>query len=265
MNPETKATLRAALGEARGDDAGAHADLLARLQTHPELDRLDSEGDYQEAARFRLRVAQVVEALARNPAPSARQAFLTLTASPLFLEHDERTIALIRASEHLRPAPPELVAFWDRHCQPDDGFTPTTIVALVANGSPGAIALLEKKLQDPTHEDDEKISWMRTDMLSHRNDLLLLQACERLLSGGLAEHLRPPLVDALFDYRPGEWFKPAKGYSPPPLDSASRRELEQLIRTAVAALTMVRLSDEQRRTVQDRMQAAEALKERLPP
>jgi hypothetical protein len=28
---------------------------------------------------------------------------------------------------------------------------------------------------------------------------------------------------------------------------------------------MVRLSDEQRRTVQDRMQAAEALKERLPP
>jgi hypothetical protein len=108
-------------------------------------------------------------------------------------------------------------------------------------------------------------SWMRTDMLSRRNDVLLLQACERLLSGELAEHLRSPLVDAIFDYRPGEWFKPAKGYSPPPLDSASRQELEQVIRTAVAALTMVRLSDEQRRTVQDRMQAAEALKERLPP
>jgi hypothetical protein len=265
MSPETKAVLREALSAARSDDATAHAELLARLETQDELDRLDSEADYVEAAKFRLRVAQVVEALARNPAPSARAAFVALTANPLFLAHDERTIALIRASAHVRPAPPELVAFWDRHCQPDDGFTPTTITALVANGSPGAVALLESKLRDPAHEDQEKVSWMRTDILSHRNDVPLLQACERLLSGGLTEHLRPELVDALFDYRPGEWFKPASSYSAPPLETASRAALEQVIRTGVAALTMVRLTDEQRRVVQDRIEAAEQIKERLPP
>jgi hypothetical protein len=265
MSPETKAALREALSAARGDDAAAHADLLARLQTQDELDRLDSEADYVEAAKFRLRVAQVVEALARNPEASARKAFIALTASPLFLAHDERTIALIRASQHVRPAPPELVAFWDRHCQPDDGFTPTTITALVANGTPGAVALLETKLKDPAHEDQDKISWMRTDILSHRNDVLLLEACERLLSGALPEHLRAPLVEALFDYRPDEWFKPAGVYAAPPLENASRAALEQVLRTGVVALTMVRLTDEQRRTVQDRVQAAETLKERLPP
>jgi hypothetical protein len=56
-----------------------------------------------------------------------------------------------------------------------------------------------------------------------------------------------------------------QGILAPPLDSASRQKLDQLIRTAAAALTMVPLSDEQRRTVHDRMQAGEALKERLPP
>jgi hypothetical protein len=259
ISPETKAALREALGAARGKDAGAIGALLARLQTEEELARLDSEADYVVAAKFRLRVAQVVEALARNPAPSAREAFVALTESPLFISNDERIIALIRASEHVRPPPPELVSFWDRHCQPDDGFTPTTIAALVSNASSPAIALLETKLCDDEHDEDERISWMRTDILTHRNDLPLLQSCERLITEGLPEHLRPLLVDALFDYRPGEWFKPAQSYSPPPLESASSEALDQIIKTAVVALTMVRLTDEQRQVVRERMRAAETL------
>lgn len=264
MSSATREALRAALGAARGDNPGQHAELVRNLQTDEVLSRLDSDEDYVVAAKFRLRVAQVVDALAQNAAPSAQQAFVALTVSPLFLAHDERIIALIRAGKHIRPAPPPLVAFWDRYCQPDDPFASTTVTALLENGSPPAVTLFENKLQEPALDEEEKIAWMRTDVLSHRNDPHLLEACQRLLSDELPEHLRPLLVEVLFDYRPTEWFIPAKAYSAPPLEAASREALNELIKTGVVALTLVRLTDEQRRTVQLRMQASKTLRDQYP-
>lgn len=262
MKAETKEALRAALAAARSDDPGRHAALLAELQSQSVLDRLDSAAEYRMASKFRLHVAQVAEALAQNAAPGAQRTFLALTDSPLFLAHDERAIALIRASRQVRPAPPELVAFWDRHSQPDDGFVPTVITALVANGSEPALALLERKMADPSHEDDEKVSWMRTDMLTHRNDPALLRACERMLAGKLSEPLRPFLVDALFDYRPDEWFKPVDNYSAPLLESASREALELLTKIAAQVLQTVSLTETQRAAVERRRAEAETLMRR---
>lgn len=264
MKAETKEALRAALAAARSDDPGQHAILLAKLQSESALDQLDSEAEYRMASRFRLHVAQVAEALATNAAPSAQRTFIALTDSPIFLAHDERVIALIRASEHVRPAPPELVAFWDRYSQPDDGFAPTVITALVANSSEPALALLERKMEDPSHEDDEKVSWMRTDMLTHRNDAALLRACERMLAGKLSELLRPFLVDALFDYRPGEWFRPVDSFSPPVLKSASREALQVLSKLAAQVLQTVSLTETQRAAVERRRAEAEILMRRSP-
>jgi hypothetical protein len=260
---EAKELLRPLLALARGDDPARHAELLEQLQTLAVLDALDSEADYVNASKFRLRVAQVLEALAQNPAPSARAAFLALTTSEVFLAHDERTMSLVRASVSIRPAPPPLVAFWDRQCQPEDGFTPTTITVLIDNGSEAALALFEAKMLDPAHEDDDKIAWMRTRVLAHRNDLALLESCERLLVA-LPEHLQPLLVEALFDYRPEEWFRPAVGASAPPLEAASREQLDQVLKVGVVALTMVPLSLEQRAVVKVRMDAAEGLRNRWP-
>jgi len=264
MNPETKELLRTLLGMARSDEPAQHAQVLGELRNGAVLARLDTDADYEMASKFRLRVAQVVEALARNPAASAQNAFVVLTSDPVFLAHDERIIALIRASAHVRPAPAPLVAFWDQHCRPDDGFTPTTVTALVDNGSPPALELLERKMADPGHEDDEKISWMRTDMLTHRNAVPQLEMCERMLNGALPPDLCPALVEAIFDYRPQEWFRPAKSYSAPRLESASREALDVLMRVAIVALTMIRLTDEQRAVVNARRQEAEKLREQWP-
>ena len=43
---------------------------------------------------------------------------------------------------------PEVVAFWDAHSQPDDGFGNVTIAALIENGSPPALQLFVSKLLD---------------------------------------------------------------------------------------------------------------------
>jgi hypothetical protein len=233
--------------------------LRALLSTEAFLRRLDSDADYTNAAKFRLRVSRVVEALARNPAPGARKAFLELLHDKTFLAEDERTLALVQAGAHARPAPPELVKFWDAHSRPDDGFTPTTIAALVDNGSPPAVALLEKKLADPTHSEDEKRAWMRTLVLTHRNDLTLLEGCERMLEGSLPAPLRPALVEALFDYRPGEWYRPATVVSPPDLAAASQPALAKLRKLGKIALARVPLGEVEKRAVEGRLAASDRL------
>lgn len=255
---DPKEVLAAALAAARSPEPADHERLQRHLQTQELLHRLDSEADYKEAARFKLRVSRVVDALARNPLPSAHAAFLALTVDKVFLAHDERIVALLQASVHIRPAPPALVKLWDAHCQPDDGFTPTTIKALLDNGSPPALALLEKKLADPGHEEGEKISWMRTRILVHRNDLPLLEASERMLAGSLPRALRPALVEALFDYR-GEWYRPATVVSPPPLLSASPEALAELQKVGELALKSVTLTAPQKKAVEARLEEIKKL------
>ncbi|HET9959409.1 MAG TPA: hypothetical protein VFQ61_33190 [Polyangiaceae bacterium] len=259
-NAETdpKQMLRSALTLARGQEPAAHDELLLSLQSLEFLERLDSPAEYQMASKYRLRVTQILEALARNPAPTARHVLVELTASDVFLAHDERIIVLIRASVFLRPPAPPVVDFWDRHSQPDDGFTPTTIPVLVENGSPPALNLLESKLADPAHEDQDKISWFRTTILCHRNDLELLLMCERALGHGLPASLRPALVEVLFDYRPEEWFRPVSSYSPPPLANASTAALLRLQQLGFYALQSVNLDSNQRQAVGVRLREAQA-------
>jgi hypothetical protein len=257
--PGASDALAAAMADAASGDPARHQRLRDQLETPAFLQALDSPADYRLAAKLRLHVDKVVVALAKNDAPSARAAFVALTSNATYLAHDERVIGLILASVNVRPAPPELVRFWDRRSRPDDGFTPTTIAALTSNGSPEAIALLERKLVDPAQPAGDKVSWMRSDLLEHRNDLPLLQGCERLLSGKLQRKLRPSLVEVLFDYRPQDWFRPASTHSAPSLSQASADARAQLRKVAALALKSVALSATQRAAVVRRVQELDAL------
>jgi len=258
---DPKELMNAAIAAARSTEPSVHDLLQKHLGNKEFLGRLDSEADYKQAAKFKLRVSRVVEALGRNPAPSAQKAFVAVAGDKVFLAEDERIIALIQASAHVRPAPAELVKFWDAHCQPEDGFTPTTVSALVDNGSPPALALLEKKFADPKHEDGDKHAWMRTRVLTHRTDLPLLQACERMLKGSLPLPLRPALVEVLFDYRPGEWYRPATVVSPPDLRKASPEALAEMRKVGELALKVVKLNETQKRAVEKTL---EEIKKLLP-
>lgn len=251
--------MGAAIAAARSPDAADHELLRKHLEGQAFLARLDSEADYKQAAKYKLRVSRVVDALGRNPAPSAQKALVALTGDKVFLADEERIIALLQASANVRPPPPELVKFWDAHSHPDDGFTPTTITALLDNGTPPATVLLEKKLADPGHDEDERLAWMRSMLLVHRNDLPLLEACERMLKGTLPKALRPALVEVLFDYRPGEWYRPATVVSPPSLLAATPEARAQLRKLGELALKSVTLSETQKKAVEARLEEIKKL------
>ncbi|MHC4416896.1 MAG: hypothetical protein ACYS0G_16640 [Planctomycetota bacterium] len=242
--------LKAALPLARSAEAADHERLLAHLTSAGFLKRLDTEEEYDAAASQRLKISRLVEALGHNDAPSARATLVALSENPTFLDDEERIDILIQNTVEVRPAPPTLVKFWADHCRPDDGYTPLTVATLVENGTEDALRLLERTLADPAHQHEEKIAWMRTDILEHRNDVALLESCERMLRTSLPANLRPQLVEVLFDYKPAVWYRPAVVSTPPSRREASPEARERLRTIGRLALDNVELTDEQRKAVE---------------
>lgn len=234
---------------ARSSQVNDHEVLLGFLRSEDFLKRLDSEEDYQGPS-LRLRVGRVLMALRENNAEIAHTTLVRLTQEREFTKNWSRADLLILAVAVVRSAPPEVIKFWDQHCQPEDGFMSLTIGAIVENGSRPAMALLEKKMADDRFDEEERIGWMRVVILLHRHDLPLLESCERMLASGLPEKLRPPLVEALFDYRPDEWYGADPDIEPPPLEKATPEARRQLRRIGELASRTMLLSVRQKKAIE---------------
>ncbi|MDI7259580.1 MAG: hypothetical protein QME90_06640 [Thermodesulfobacteriota bacterium] len=224
-----------------------HAALKPFLADSVFLSRLNTLKDYDHLRPKHLRLWWILDVLSRNIAPSAHRVLIELTASPAYNNDRMPSTAalLIQACARIRPAPPEVVAYWDRHCRPDDGYAPLTIEALLENRSPPALALLEKKMAESGHEDDTKIAWMHKSILPRRNDLAVLQCCHRMLTGTLSPSLRPALVETLFDYRPGEWYTARSPVARPPRHLMTDPAKDELRKIGEFALDSITLTQEQ--------------------
>ncbi|HWV99079.1 MAG TPA: hypothetical protein VNZ64_05235 [Candidatus Acidoferrum sp.] len=219
-NTLTVVSTSAALVWAGSTLPADHVRLREELLSEEFLSRLAppkrSRGERQPGALF-----LILQTLSSNSAPTARQVLLALTKDSGFNRARDRTDALLRASAGARPAPVELVAFWDQHCQPGDGFASLTIEALVENASAPALALFEKKMLSSLFSDEDKTDWLRGSVLTHRDVAALLRSCQTLLAAGLSTNLGLALVEVLFDYKPTEWFPPDNVLHPPDRARAS--------------------------------------------
>ena len=226
VKDDYRQVVSAALALARSANVDDHKLLASQLSDPAFLASLDSAQEYRQTGR-RLRIARVLEALASNPAPSAKDVLVQLTKSSTFTEEPVRIDYLIRYTAGITPPPPSLLEFWDKHSQPDDGFTPLTIEALTKNGSEPALALLEEKLADPSHSDEDKQFWMRSYLLPHRNEAPLLKMVNRFLLANVSPHLKEDIVEAIFDYQPDQWYAESAVVRPPDrlLASPEAREI----------------------------------------
>jgi hypothetical protein len=201
-------------------------------------------------------VAKILTALSLNKAPSARAVLVNLTSDKTFLKHPVRAELLIEACAEVRPPTPEVIKFWDRYNDPEDSFMNLVMTAVVHNGSTPALELFEKYMVDNAYEASTKRSWMRTDVLKHRNDAGLLQSCEKLLIKGLPQNLKPDLVEALFDHK-AKWYPPSNAVTPPPREALTARGRAQLRRIGEYALKNVPLTAEQKRAVENTLERLE--------
>jgi hypothetical protein len=246
----------AACALARSEQQRDQDVLLRHLCSSDFLGRLDTADDYA-AYNHRPRIGRVLQMLRDNKSAAARQTLLALTKDGTFLKEMRRVDELIRATPNIRPAPPELVAFWDKHSQPLDSFAPNTFDALCENGTRPALDLLEKKLADSAHDEDERTGWMRRSILPRRNNLAIIECGQRMLTGSLPERLRPALVEVFFDYKPEEWFTPADNVTPPERGQLGPSGRVALRALAQVALKNVKLNDEQRQAIEKTLKELE--------
>jgi len=236
-----KQLTQAAVTLARSNSSTDRAQVLARLHSSEFLLRMDSAEAYRGDPK-RLNLWRVLDELARGKPETGHATLIELTRDASFISQPARVYLLIPACAAIRPAPPAVVKFWDAHCLPEDGFCNVTVDAIVENGSPPAIALLAAKLRDGRFEEEDRINWMRSSILTHRNDAPLLAACEELLKHGLSDSLRLALAEALFDFKPEEWFRPATVLNPPPRAAIGPEARATLDRIGEFVLANLKLS-----------------------
>jgi hypothetical protein len=219
--PETAALLARLLAladSARSEDQRELAGLLTQAET---LDRLDEPKERDRSRTADLRLAAVVSRLRSNAAPAAATTLATLARSTVYRESWQREELLVRALGTPRPLGPETLSFLDEQARADSVNLHLAVAALCDNGSPEAIALLGQKLADPSLDTVYKLGWFRDPLLRNRRNPEMLRAAARWLArDGLSHDLQIGVADALFDYRPDEWY-PGRGGAPRPPDEAS--------------------------------------------
>ena len=247
---DPRTVKRAASAFAASPAPEDHVSLAQRLASQSFLERLDPAERYAGTIA-NLRLTRVVQILMDSRDASAHQALVWLLAAPAFQSHVLRMQLSVRALGVVRPSPPPAIQYWDRYSSPASPIAHDVIAALVVNQSPPAMQLLEGKLAAPAPDRFVKRSWMRELILPRRNDEPLLACCGRLVTRTLPAELRPDLVEALFHYKPEEWYIGCEVPKPPPLAAASARAKEMFQQIGRFALEQVALNPGQRIVVED--------------
>ncbi len=191
-----------AIALAQSADPEDHERLAQMLVDGAYLDRLDLPEVAMSIDPILLQLTRVLRAAARQSVVLDR-----LSGDELYGEPGHRQAALIEASALARSPGEGLVRFWRHQLDPDADELETTIRALVQNQSDVALGVLSEAFADEEFDTELVLAWFRGPVLEHRQDERLLVGLERLLqSGKLGPKRRYGLIEALFDYRPSDWY-----------------------------------------------------------
>ncbi len=201
---------RAAVTLAASDHADQLATLGRALRKPAVLARI-----MKTDQALRCVMPAVLGALAANPSPAARKELISLVGSPAWAEQpgsngSDLQNALLRATGRFRPVAPEITAMWERMAAPHEGWVNVTTMVLAENATPEAAALFERLLRDPEQDLQERIDWLHSSLVAHRDRVELLAMVARLLDGKLPAELVTALIEGVFDYQQ-QWYGTCPG------------------------------------------------------
>jgi hypothetical protein len=230
VSPEARQAI--VLAQSKSDTD--HGKLRKLLLDKNWLDQLDPPGTAVGIDPRFLQLTQVLRVTAQNtPATLEGPA-----GDALYLRSDYRKAALIEASGAATNAGPKLMALWRSQLHPDADELQSTVHALISNQNPEALTLLADVFSSEAIDTDVVIAWFRGPVLEHRQDAELLGCLEGLLEGNRLDPKRSAgLVEAIFDYRPSDWYittgRPPAPPSRADLTEAARARLRSIADSAL--------------------------------
>ncbi len=212
---DPKEIISTAVEFAGSDQAGDQSVVFRFLNSRDALLRVNTEQEYFASRAKLLKVARVLRTLMDSPYPASKPTLVALTKAQDFRSFELLEELLVKALAAVRPSPPEAIAYWEHHSQPESDNLHLVIEAIFANGSDPALALFERKIADQRQDVEARTIWLRDPMLRHRNDTPVLKCCERMVvQGTVPEQMRVLTVEALCDYK-REWYLGCKKPRPP--------------------------------------------------
>jgi hypothetical protein len=177
------------------------------LTSEQGLSKLNTEQEYAQLPAAQLAVHAVLDRLARNEAPRAREIIGRLCNSPVFLAQATRVESLLQVLPSVRPIPPEALTLLRQASELDSDNQELAIRTLIEIGSKPALDLFATRAADPGVDPVLVQGWMRDPLLRRRRDPAVLAMCLDLLKRpDFASELKNSLVEVLFDYRPRDWY-----------------------------------------------------------
>ncbi|MEO6755579.1 MAG: hypothetical protein ABIP85_27720 [Chthoniobacteraceae bacterium] len=225
------------------DKAGSkeRADLQAvtsALTSSRDLLRLNTAQEYAVLTPDKLTVQTILTRLSRNPSEAARTALGALCSSKEFLAEQVRVACLLLALPKIHPLPEGALALLRKSVEPSSDSLEIAIRVLFDIGEKTTLELFAAQVLNSRHDFVTVQSWMRDPLLRHRRDPAVLGMCLDLLQQTkLDAERKNSLVEALFDYRPSEWYLSDNGMHPkPPSPKNLARGTRDVLKKVAAAV-----------------------------
>lgn len=233
------AVCEAALQIASQNNPDALRILGECLGNETFLGLLDSGQDYQGSPET-LNVTGVLETLGENPDPAARNILIQLTRSQAFSAMVSRVEMLILACADIRPVPDQILRFWTLQTGPDSSSNPLVVEAVFTNGTAPAMTLFERMMADPSYSRSDKIFWLLTYAVPHRDAPYFLEAGDRVIKTNADPALTLEWIRIIFDYQV-TWYPPMEVPRPPDPAAISPEAKKTLLKAGDTALALENL------------------------
>ncbi len=209
------------------------------LTSEQDLLRLNTTQEYAELPPEKLAVHTILTHLSGNPSPTAPETIASLCVSKEFLAEQARVECLLLVLPKVRPLPEKAIPFLRKSAEPESDSLEIAIRALFEIGEKSTLEIFAAQVLNGRQDPVLVQGWMRDPLLRHRRDPAVLQMCLDLLQQPKFDaNLKNSLVEALFDYRPAEWYSRETSSPKPPKSknlSGEARELLKKIAVAIAA------------------------------
>lgn len=240
VSPPPASDFARSMQEKAGSRSPADLQEVGRALISPrDLLRLNTAQEYATLSPETLALQKILAGLSKNPSEAARAIIGDLCSNKDFLAEQARVECLLLALPKIHPLPEKALPLLRKSVEPASENLEIAIRVLIDIGEKSTLDLFASQVLASRQDFVLVQSWMRDPLLRHRRDPAVLEMCAGLLQQPKFEAGRKnALVEALFDYRPSEWYH-SEGTPPKPPSSKSlprgSRELLKKIGIVIAA------------------------------